>query len=1241
MAAFPADSGSRLAGLAKSLLPLKQLNGMRITTAIKGLRELPGVLKQYETLNVRNLVAQLDQLNPRLKSLAASANALKLAFNKMPSSLRTVASATRTVTSANRSLESSQNSVTRSTGSLIAKFGLLNMGFHYLWNGLAKCINEVNTYIENMNLFEASMGRYTESATEFGNTVQDVMGIDFGQWARNQGVFQTLITGMGDTADRAAVMSQQLTQLGYDISSFYNIPVEDAMLKLQSGMAGELEPLRRLGWDLSNARMQLEATKLGIEASVQEMTQAEKVGLRYYLIMNQVTQVHGDMARTIASPANQLRVLQAQVTLAARAIGGLLIPMLNAILPYAIAAAKAIRILAQTIAGFFGIDATFEVDYSTLDLSGIASGVDTDGVDDLADSLDDAGSAASDANDKVKELKNSVMGFDELNKLVDQPEETAGAGKGGKGAGAGGVGGLDLPLDGYDFLDGLNDYITKLSDDIAEKMVGALKKIAPLVAGIGAGFAAWKIGRSLMKELPILADKLGKASGNALKFANNLGKAGKLRLANIVGDVGVGLGLIGSKLGSIAKTLGVLPLATIAATVAVIVARTVDLWINSEKFRDGIAQIVEWLSMIPAIVADIPNIFENIAKWAGEVWQNIKKWASSLGIDLSFLDPVMKAFKEVADFIGGGLMAVVEALDLDFADLAITIAGVALVATGVGGPLGAILLAFEAITVAIRAVGWATEDCMQHVDALADVSEDTAKKFGTSLDSMEAAIKEIDEINFADAVVTDEDVQSVGAKCEDIRDTILNNLDAKRNEELASIDAMAGFMTDDEIASAKARVNESYDQQKEAVTAGTAEINEILMTAKDNNVALSQEQSDRINEILDQQYQQLIETSGASSEEIAKINEAMKNNNETAALQAAESVIQEARRVRDERKATAEEDYQNQVAVAQKLYEAGDIDKRRYEEIVASAEQAKNLTLQHADEQYQGIVQKTEQGLGEASNKFDFHEGKMKSNWDIFWQDMATSAGTWLGDIKEKYQTWERETGEAFRQFGADIERAWGQLCADIDSWYRNNIEPMVESLKAIMRDAGESIGRFLSDPIGTIQNAWSAICSWFDQNVVQPISNTFEGVYDAITAPFRWARDAIKDIFDHMHVDFTTYDLPFGSFTIPTGIQFYAKGGFPTSGQLFMAREDGRPELVGSMGNRSAVANNQQIVEGIEQGVMSAMVQVLPSFMAAQGEGDVTLVLQVGHEELARATNKGNASMARRGQIKPEIAFA
>jgi hypothetical protein len=81
---------------------------------------------------------------------------------------------------------------------------------------------------------------------------------------------------------------------------------------------------------------------------------------------------------------------------------------------------------------------------------------------------------------------------------------------------------------------------------------------------------------------------------------------------------------------------------------------------------------------------------------------------------------------------------------------------------------------------------------------------------------------------------------------------------------------------------------------------------------------------------------------------------------------------------------------------------------------------------------------------------------------------------------------------------------------------------------------------------------------------------------------------------------------------------------------------------MVGTMGNKTTVANNEQIIQGIESGVFSAMMQVLPYFTqdSSSGGGDVTITLQVGNEELARATNKGNASLMRRGLVKSELAF-
>jgi hypothetical protein len=100
--------------------------------------------------------------------------------------------------------------------------------------------------------------------------------------------------------------------------------------------------------------------------------------------------------------------------------------------------------------------------------------------------------------------------------------------------------------------------------------------------------------------------------------------------------------------------------------------------------------------------------------------------------------------------------------------------------------------------------------------------------------------------------------------------------------------------------------------------------------------------------------------------------------------------------------------------------------------------------------------------------------------------------------------------------------------------------------------------------------------------------------------------------------------------------IPYLATGGQVMSGQLFVARENGMPELVGKMGGQSTVANNEQIVDGIKQGVIEAMLSVmtLSETGSSDSERPVEVVLKVGNDELARATYKGLRDLARRGEL-------
>ena len=430
-----------------------------------------------DNLEIRGLEFQIkensDGAVASLGRLEKALSALKTATSGGASGL---SGASKQLRSFNSALNNMQNNT--KSGKLGGVFQALKktgalVGIRALRVELSKAITESNAYQENLNLFTASMGKYAKEAQEYAENVGEIMGIDPAKWMRNQGVFNTLLSGFGSVADRSYLMSKNLTQLGYDISSFFNISVEDAMQKLQSGVSGELEPLRRLGYDLSQAKLEQTALTLGIEKSVSAMTQAEKAELRYYAIMTQVTTAQGDMARSLEAPANQIRIFQAQLTQASRAIGNIFIPILQKILPIAIAVLRIVRELADAIAKLFHFKLT-EIDYS--------------GVGNLASGAEDAAAGLDDATSAAKELKKSVMGFDELNILNGNTASGSGS------AGVSGGSGFDFELPEYDFL---GDAVSKQIDEVTKKLKNAL----PWILAIGAGLAAWKLGQKLGLDL--------------------------------------------------------------------------------------------------------------------------------------------------------------------------------------------------------------------------------------------------------------------------------------------------------------------------------------------------------------------------------------------------------------------------------------------------------------------------------------------------------------------------------------------------------------------------------------------------------------------------------------------------------------------------------------------------------------------------------------------------------------------
>jgi len=315
-------------------------------------------------------------------------------------------------------------------------------------------VQATNAFVENMNLFTVSMGEYADEAVSYAEKVQDAMGIDMSEWIRAQGIFNNLLTGFGVISKEAFLMSQNLTQLGYDISSFYNIQVDTALTKLQSAVAGELEPLRRLGYATDQATLQALAFSFGITKSFNTMTQAEKVTLRYTAIMNQSSKAMGDLGRTIATPANALRILGQQLTQLERALGQVILPLLMEMLPYIQATVLALRDLMYEMSALAGYEIPV-IDYSNL----------TDGAVSTADAM-------ADAEDAIDAAVKAAVGFDELNLLstgsfgVDENKDDLSFLL------------SDVPL--YDFLTGVNEQVEVLT----EKLKEPLKKVLAISGAV-------------------------------------------------------------------------------------------------------------------------------------------------------------------------------------------------------------------------------------------------------------------------------------------------------------------------------------------------------------------------------------------------------------------------------------------------------------------------------------------------------------------------------------------------------------------------------------------------------------------------------------------------------------------------------------------------------------------------------------------------------------------------------------
>lgn len=443
------------------------------------------------TRAINNLAKAFERLNKAAKPILNTNTQIAVSFNKASTAAEKNA---RSVKKSGDSAKKSATSFAQLKKNLLMNiltartFAGVLMGAA---NTMADMWNESNEYIETLNLFKVTMGDASDEALAFANNVSKVMGIDIADWMQYQGTFKNLTSGFGVASDKANIMSQNLTQLSYDLASFFNTKVETAFDKLSSAMAGQVKGLREFGIDTTIASLQEYALSKGIDASVRSMSQAEKSLLRYNYIMEKSIIMQGDMARTLVTPANALRILSAQFTQLKRAIGNVISVVAVKFIPYVQALVQIVTEAATKLANFFGFELP-EIDYSSL-----GSG--------FSDEFEEAEDNLGGVSDKIKKIKKQLMGFDELN-IINAPDTDSGGGSGG--ASVGGAG-LDLkPLE-YDFLKGLK---TEKLDEIKEK----LKNILTVAGLIGSAIAAWKITKTFSDAITTITSLMASTPGTVI-----------------------------------------------------------------------------------------------------------------------------------------------------------------------------------------------------------------------------------------------------------------------------------------------------------------------------------------------------------------------------------------------------------------------------------------------------------------------------------------------------------------------------------------------------------------------------------------------------------------------------------------------------------------------------------------------------------------------------------------------------
>lgn len=283
--------------------------------------------------------------------------------------------------------------------------------------------------IESESLVGTVFGGMTKDIQDWSNNLQETLGLNAYSVRKNAATLFNMSKSLGMTGDSALGVSKDLTLLAEDMASFYNISSDEAFTKIRSGITGETEPLKQLG-------IMIDENTLKQYGYSQSMTNSEKVMVRYKAIMAQTSAAHGDLARTIDSPANQVRILKNNLQMLSIELGRAFMPILTTVLPILNSFIQGLTRTMSVVSSFmntlFGKSGSASSGAGSLGASMYSA---ANGAGALSSNL---GTAGSNAKKAAKEAKGLLSGFDEINNIGRPDNNNSGDGTAALAAGRGG-----------------------------------------------------------------------------------------------------------------------------------------------------------------------------------------------------------------------------------------------------------------------------------------------------------------------------------------------------------------------------------------------------------------------------------------------------------------------------------------------------------------------------------------------------------------------------------------------------------------------------------------------------------------------------------------------------------------------------------------------------------------------------------------------------------------------------------